>query len=65
MFSPAIQNVLALFLVACAALYLAWQVLRWKKTSGCASGCGRCDMARSEETQRLIRVDELLSKDKS
>jgi hypothetical protein len=65
MLSPVVQNIIALILVACAALYLVWQVLRRKKTGGCASGCGHCDVARSEETQRLIRVDELLSKDKS
>lgn len=59
MFSPALQNILALALVACAALYLAWQVVRRKKAGGCGSGCGHCGTSRKVETPQLIRLDAL------
>ncbi len=62
--SPAVQNIIALILVACAALYLTWQVLRRKKAGGCASRCGHCRATRTSETQKLIRVDALLTSDK-
>ncbi|MCS6859381.1 MAG: FeoB-associated Cys-rich membrane protein [Abditibacteriales bacterium] len=62
--SPAVQNIIALILVAGAALYLVWQVLRRKKAGGCASGCGHCEATHASKTQKLIRVDALLTSDK-